>query len=220
MNKNEFIDRLAGLLADISPEEKEEALAYYREYIEDAGAENEEAVLQELGSPEEIAAAIKEDPAYKASRQSLAPVLAPTAASQQEQYYQQTATASGAASKDNSSTTLILAIVLTVVLSPVWFPLISGILAALAGILIGALFGGIGCMLAGVGLLIAAIVCLFKSTLLIAFSLLGAALLVAAIGILLMLLGVWLCATVFPWCIKGLASLFRRLFSQNKEANA
>ena len=52
MSKNEFIDRLAQLLADVSPEERDEALTYYREYIEDAGLENEEAILQELGSPE------------------------------------------------------------------------------------------------------------------------------------------------------------------------
>ena len=57
MSKNEFIDRLAQLLADIPPEERDEALTYYREYIEDAGLENEEAIMQELGSPEEIAAA-------------------------------------------------------------------------------------------------------------------------------------------------------------------
>ena len=46
MSKNEFIDRLAQLLADVSPEERDEALTYYRDYIEDAGLENEEAILQ------------------------------------------------------------------------------------------------------------------------------------------------------------------------------
>ncbi len=74
MSKNEFIDRLAQLLADVSPEERDEALTYYREYIEDAGLENEEAILQELGSPEEIAAAIKVDSDYRSSRQPLAPI--------------------------------------------------------------------------------------------------------------------------------------------------
>lgn len=77
MSKNEFIDRLAQLLADVSPEERDEALTYYREYIEDAGLENEEAILQELGSPEEIAAAIKVDSDYRSSRQPLAPIADP-----------------------------------------------------------------------------------------------------------------------------------------------
>ena len=51
MSKNEFIDRLAQLLADIPPEERDEALTYYREYIEDAGLENEEAHRKRLLLP-------------------------------------------------------------------------------------------------------------------------------------------------------------------------
>ena len=47
MSKNEFLDQLSILLSDVSPEEKEEVLAYYREYIEDAGLENEEAILED-----------------------------------------------------------------------------------------------------------------------------------------------------------------------------
>ncbi len=61
MNRSEFMRRLEGLLADISDSEREEALQYYREYFEDAGAENEQEVLRSLGSPEQVAASIKED---------------------------------------------------------------------------------------------------------------------------------------------------------------
>ena len=208
MSKNEFIDRLAQLLADIPPEERDEALTYYREYIEDAGLENEEAIMQELGSPEEIAAAIKVDSDYRSSRQPLAPIA------DTPQY------ASQAHAKGTDSTVIILAVILAVVLSPLWFPIIIAVFATLAGILIGALFGGIGCVLIGISLFIAAIVCLFRTTLLIAFSLLGAGLLVAAIGILFIVLGVWLCATVIPWCATGIGKVFHKLFSRNKEAQA
>ena len=219
MSKNEFIDRLAQLLADVSPEERDEALTYYREYIEDAGLENEEAILQELGSPEEIAAAIKVDSDYRSSRQPLAPIA--DTYSHQEQSYRQTASTSASPDlKDPDSTVIILTVILAVVLSPLWFPIIIAVFATLAGILIGALFGGIGCILVGISLFIAAIVCLFKSTLLVAFSLLGAGLLVAAIGILFIVLGVWLCATVIPWCATGIGKVFHKLFSRNKEAQA
>lgn len=61
MNKNEYLDRLSKLLADISYEEHEEALSYYREYIEDAGAQNEQRVIEELGSPERLAQEIREE---------------------------------------------------------------------------------------------------------------------------------------------------------------
>lgn len=219
MSKNEFIDRLAQLLADVSPEERDEALTYYREYIEDAGLENEEAILQELGSPEEIAAAIKVDSDFRSSRQPLAPIA--DTYSHQEQSYRQTASTSASPDlKDPDSTVIILTVILAVVLSPLWFPIIIAVFATLAGILIGALFGGIGCILVGISLFIAAVVCLFKSTLLVAFSLLGAGLLVAAIGILFIVLGVWLCATVIPWCATGIGKVFHKLFSRNKEAQA
>lgn len=55
MTRNEFIAELRGRLAVLPPEERENALQYYEEYFDDAGPENEQAVIQELGSPENVA---------------------------------------------------------------------------------------------------------------------------------------------------------------------
>ena len=44
MRRAEFMKELEYLLQDIPDEEKEEALAYYRDYLEEAGDENEEQV--------------------------------------------------------------------------------------------------------------------------------------------------------------------------------
>ena len=41
MRRAEFMKELEYLLQDIPDEEKEEALAYYRDYLEEAGDENE-----------------------------------------------------------------------------------------------------------------------------------------------------------------------------------
>lgn len=60
MNRLEFMQRLEQLLSDISAKEKEEALKYYNDYLNDAGVENEEEVLMSLGSPEKVAKIIKE----------------------------------------------------------------------------------------------------------------------------------------------------------------
>lgn len=60
MSRWEFMRRLEELLSDISPSEREEALQYYNEYINDAGRENEEEVIRSLGSPEQVAASVKE----------------------------------------------------------------------------------------------------------------------------------------------------------------
>ena len=61
MNRKEFMIRLEQLLTDISEEERADALQYYEDYFDDAGAENEESVIQELESPEKVAAIIRTD---------------------------------------------------------------------------------------------------------------------------------------------------------------
>ncbi|MDO4267324.1 MAG: hypothetical protein Q4C73_02530 [Eubacteriales bacterium] len=61
MNRKEFMKELEYLLQDIPDGEKEDALAYYRDYLEDAGDENEVRVIQEFGSPERVAAIIRSD---------------------------------------------------------------------------------------------------------------------------------------------------------------
>ena len=59
MSRVEFMRRLAELLADVSPAEREEAIQYYNDYFDDAGAENEQSVIASLGTPEELAKTIK-----------------------------------------------------------------------------------------------------------------------------------------------------------------
>ena len=59
MNRKEYMERLEQLLLVLPEEEKEEALQYYHDYFDDAGVENEEIVIRELGTPEEVAAKIR-----------------------------------------------------------------------------------------------------------------------------------------------------------------
>lgn len=59
MNQKQFLEELAQLLQDIPEEERNEALEYYRCYFEDAGIENEASVLEELGSPKQVADSLK-----------------------------------------------------------------------------------------------------------------------------------------------------------------
>ena len=61
MTKYEFLGDLSRLLADLPEEERKQALHYYEDYFADAGEDNEQDVLKELGSPEEIADQIKND---------------------------------------------------------------------------------------------------------------------------------------------------------------
>lgn len=64
MTKNEFIQELGYLLMDIPEEERNEALEFYRNYFEEAGLEEEETVIKELGSPKDVAYSIKKSLEY------------------------------------------------------------------------------------------------------------------------------------------------------------
>jgi uncharacterized membrane protein len=61
MTKLEFMKELESLLSDIPLEEREEAIQYYNDYFEDAGADHEEEVIKELVSPSKVASIIKAD---------------------------------------------------------------------------------------------------------------------------------------------------------------
>ena len=56
MNRIEFMTELAALLQDVPVEERREAMQYYNDYFDDAGEENEEQVISELGNPAKVAA--------------------------------------------------------------------------------------------------------------------------------------------------------------------
>lgn len=59
---NSYLNELSRLLANsISPEEFNNVMQYYTEYFADAGIENQEEVIKELGTPEELANKIIEE---------------------------------------------------------------------------------------------------------------------------------------------------------------
>ncbi len=61
MNREEFMRQLESLLQNINRTEREEALQYYNDYFDDAGAENEQEVIEALGNPARVAETIKRD---------------------------------------------------------------------------------------------------------------------------------------------------------------
>lgn len=61
ISREEYLWQLSQQLYHIPAEEREAALEYYRNYFEEAGSENEEHVMAELGSPEELARSIIAD---------------------------------------------------------------------------------------------------------------------------------------------------------------
>lgn len=65
MNKKEYMKILEKELHHIPKADREKALDYYNEYFAEAGTENEENVVEELGSPSEVGRQIIRDLAVK-----------------------------------------------------------------------------------------------------------------------------------------------------------
>lgn len=68
MNRSQFMAELRARLSQLPPDELNSAMLYYSEYFDDAGEENEDEVIHELGTPEQVAAQILEDYAAKYGR--------------------------------------------------------------------------------------------------------------------------------------------------------
>lgn len=65
MNREEYLQQFKKNLIHISDAEKEDAVRYYAEYFDDAGAENEQRIIEELGSPVMLARKISAEAAIK-----------------------------------------------------------------------------------------------------------------------------------------------------------
>ena len=68
MTRNEYLGALRQELRSLPLQEQEEALRYYEEYFDDAGPENEQQVIAELGSPRELARNIVENSVFSLTR--------------------------------------------------------------------------------------------------------------------------------------------------------
>lgn len=233
MSKNEFLNQLSILLSDVSPEERDEVLAYYREYIEDAGFENEETILDELGTPEAVAAEIKSGMANKEnqdinySSNTVTHSPEPFGSTQNDQNYSynygSTAQKPPAPKKNMNPVLIILAIIAIILLSPIWIGLLTGLFGIIIGIL-GGIFGfifgfgiaGISCFFAGIAVFFAGFPAIFQNPL-AGVACLGAGLVVTALGILFLLLTGWICIYVIPWIIRSISNLLHRHNKHDKE---
>lgn len=65
MTRNEFMFQLRTKLKRLPQSDAEDAIAYYQGYFDDAGPENEQEVIEELGSPSEVAGKIIREFAFK-----------------------------------------------------------------------------------------------------------------------------------------------------------
>lgn len=233
MNRIEFMTTLASLLQDIPVEERREAMKYYNDYFDDAGAENEKQVIEELGSPGKVAATIKEgidgyenengeftDTGYHDSKFESQEVPGPRNVGQSEN--------DNTDSKKERWTSkplkIILFIAIIVCAVPVIMPLVLGLLAAVAGIILAVIGIFIAFVIASAAVVIAGIA-MFVTGIINMFGEFAAGLAITGIGLILLPLGaiatvasVKLCIVVFPAIIRGIVWICRKLFQRKAVA--
>jgi len=234
MNRQEFMEKLEYLLRGIPEMERADALAYYNDYFDEAGVENEYQVIQELGSPENVAQTILEDVQREASqrvRQDYSsPEMEYKERSEQKSYEQQntstyTSQTTTAEKQGMTTSTKVLLVILLILTFPLWIGIVAGLFGGLVGI-IGALFGivvgligaAFGLVAGGIGCVIGGIACIMVSPVEGLVSI-GVGAILAAIGILLALPCVWGVGVWIPKAIKALITWIKGLFHRNEGGN-
>lgn len=219
MNRKEFMEGLKELLRDLPSGERDEAIQYYNDYFDDAGTENEARVIEELGSPEQVARIIREgmsegnaqytEHGYEDTRFSDYQGMSTR---------RQTKEGSGSTQTRNQNTNfwkILCIILLCILLLPIMIPLGLAALAAVAGVIIAVIGVALGAAVVCIALLIAGIaVIAYGIGKLFFVPSAGAALggigcLLLASGILSSLLFVWIAVKLLPPLIRGIVSLIR-----------
>ncbi|MBO5097639.1 MAG: DUF1700 domain-containing protein [Agathobacter sp.] len=235
MRKDDFLNELERLLKDLPEGDRMDAIEYYYDYFDEAGSENEQKVIRELGSPERVAQTIKEN--FRASDYSepndysepgdhSAPndYGAPEEREESYQAHKETYKQSSTASQETSSekkTSWILIAIIAVLTFPLWIGVVAGLFGAVVGI-IGGLFGVVvGLLGAAFGLIIGGIACCIAMIFQAAFIgpaeimvTIGVCALLVALGLLFAWLFVMFVARWIPcWVraiVKGIKSLVNR----------
>jgi len=245
MNRAQFMQKLGALLGDLPVNERTDALKYYADYFDDAGAENADKVLEELGSPEQVAKIIKaelnakdresgefteagyKNPAYDKQTGMAVGVISKEAAQQSEkQNY-----TSGKTTQTTTQTKIppameswkiVLIVLLCILAIPVGIPLLTAIFSMMIGVLSAVIGLVIGFGAAAVGLFVGAfallVVGIFNMATLpfVSLVLIGVGLLLAALGMLFLILTVLICGKLIPAVCRGIVYICRLPFKKKE----
>jgi uncharacterized membrane protein len=204
MDKQTFLRRLEEGLRQLPPEEREDILAYHREYFQDAGPEQEAKVIQELGDPDLLARRLLSE---YGEQPPASPPPPPPSQPQPE-----------APKKKRPSGVLVA--ILAVLAAPIALPLAAALGAVAIALAVAALSVALALMAVIVGVLVTgfALVALGFSALLLyppaALVVLGAGLVCCGLG----LFGVMPVVRLIQAMFRGLANLFRKAFFRRKTA--
>lgn len=223
MNRVEFMGQLERLLWDIPESDRQDAIAYYNDYFDEAGADNEAQLIQKLGSPGKVAATIKAD--------------LHTAGNEQGEYTERGYYDGGETenqnplvkrtdeerrSKHSKRVIGTLLVILIVFASPILLGVGGGLLGGLLGLIAAVIGVVVAVAVCGIALPIAGIACIVFGIFRIAFSpaeglaTTGVGSVLLALGILVVILFVWITFKWVPALFRGCVNLCQRLFHRGE----
>lgn len=228
MSRAEFMEKLRALLADVEENEREEALNYYEDYFDDAGVENEQEVIDSLGSPEKVAKTIKDglndshgetgefsETGFSGYGDSVKNEVGQREVQGRRKLFDRIR----GLGTSGMILVLILAIFALPILGPVLITIMSVLFAVLgtaAALLFTGAIVGVALVIAGVAVFAAAFPAFVVSPA-AGILTLGLSLLLAGIGILLTILGIWLVWKLIPPIIRWIVRSLQRIFSKKGE---
>lgn len=230
MTRQEFMMHLEKLLWDIPESERAEALQYYKDYFDDAGTENEEKVLKELGSSIQVAKKIKAGFSETASEYSeqgyqdtrFRDAMEMIVEEEKQNWQEKEGKQFTAGKRDKPAVgrgwKVLAIILLCLFLLPVIIPLgiallgvILGIVASLAAVIFSIGIAGIAILFSGVIFIVVGIMKFFTLPA-IGLAMAGTGCILFALGLLISWIifrGVIKC---IPWIVRGIVKLFQLPF--------
>lgn len=233
MNRKEFMEELENMLGNIQDAEREEALQYYNDYFDEAGPDDEQQVIRELGTPAKVAAIIKtslqenmnesgefSETGYSDPRFKLNYEVIDSNNTDSNHDYNKSVNRERTYAKETSGGKIALIVILCIVALPVVVPILGGILGLILSILgvVFCIFVSIAALavalpITGVVVFVSGVVTLFTTPIVGMFSC-GVGLLILGIGVLFVLLSGIICVKFFPWLMRVIVELCRVPFKR------
>lgn len=208
MIRSEFMKKLEQFLAELSPQERQEAIDYYNSYMDDAGIGINDIVPESIGTPEEVAKELKRS-ILNPDTDFIADEKININVPDKKNMYSDL----NSKKKSMSGSEIALIAIIAIITSPIWMSLVGAAFAVVISIVSVAFGLGVAfiCLVvAGMALVIAGFTVLFTETA-TAVGLMGAGFIVMSIGIVFSIAVVNCIAVFLPWLFKCIGKLIGKI---------
>ena len=203
--------KLEQFLAELSPQERQEAIDYYNSYMDDAGIGINDTVPESIGTPEEVAKELKRsilNPDTDFIADEKININVPDKKNMYSNFNNK--------KKSMSGNEIALIVIIAILTSPIWITIVMAAFSVVVGVVAVAFGLGvafISLIIAGVALVIAGFAVLLTETA-TAVGLMGAGFIVMSIGIVLSICVVNCIAVFIPWVIKSISKLAKKIMKK------